>query len=469
MAKIEHRVRLSELRPRRRPSGSAAAPSAASGTRSSRRWRRDAGRRARVARARQAAPIGDVRVDDAPRMRDAASASSIACSAAAWCRARWCCSAAIPASASRRCCCRRSTGWRARARRCSTSRARSRCSRPRCAPSGSACDARDAAWCWPRPSSSASSTRPTRCKPAVLAVDSIQTVHSAALESIPGSLGQVREAAGRLLDLRQDHGRAGDPRRPRHQGRRARRAQDARARGRRGALLRGRARRTAIASCARPRTASARPTRSACSRCAPRGWPRWPTRRRCSSPSGRWARRARWWWPSVEGSRPILVEIQALVAQRGGHAATDGARHRSQPRLAPARGDRAARRHRRARAGRVRQRRRRRAARPSRRAISASWRRWRRRRAAGRSIRTRCASARSASPARCARSAGAELRLAEATKLGFRRCVLPELSALAAPRHAASSSSSACATSAPRSRRCSASATWRSRWARGRR
>jgi DNA repair protein RadA/Sms len=36
-------------------------------------------------------------------------------------------------------------------------------------------------------------------RPDVLAVDSVQTMHSAALESIPGSLGQVREAAGRLL------------------------------------------------------------------------------------------------------------------------------------------------------------------------------------------------------------------------------------------------------------------------------
>jgi len=36
-------------------------------------------------------------------------------------------------------------------------------------------------------------------RPAVLAVDSVQTMHSSALESIPGSLGQVREAAGRLL------------------------------------------------------------------------------------------------------------------------------------------------------------------------------------------------------------------------------------------------------------------------------
>jgi len=36
-------------------------------------------------------------------------------------------------------------------------------------------------------------------RPAVLAVDSVQTVHASSLESIPGSLGQVREAAGRLL------------------------------------------------------------------------------------------------------------------------------------------------------------------------------------------------------------------------------------------------------------------------------
>jgi DNA repair protein RadA/Sms len=36
-------------------------------------------------------------------------------------------------------------------------------------------------------------------RPSVLAVDSVQTMHAATLESIPGSLGQVREAAGRLL------------------------------------------------------------------------------------------------------------------------------------------------------------------------------------------------------------------------------------------------------------------------------
>ena len=40
-----------------------------------------------------------------------------------------------------------------------------------------------------------------RLKPAVLAVDSIQTVHLSELGSVPGSVGQVRECASRLLDF----------------------------------------------------------------------------------------------------------------------------------------------------------------------------------------------------------------------------------------------------------------------------
>jgi DNA repair protein RadA/Sms len=46
----------------------------------------------------------------------------------------------------------------------------------------------------------------TAMRPAVLAVDSVQTMHSASLESIPGSLGQVREAAGRLLTFAKTRG-----------------------------------------------------------------------------------------------------------------------------------------------------------------------------------------------------------------------------------------------------------------------
>jgi DNA repair protein RadA/Sms len=43
-------------------------------------------------------------------------------------------------------------------------------------------------------------------RPDVLAVDSVQTVYSSALGSIPGSVGQVREAAGRLLGMAKSRG-----------------------------------------------------------------------------------------------------------------------------------------------------------------------------------------------------------------------------------------------------------------------
>jgi DNA repair protein RadA/Sms len=43
-------------------------------------------------------------------------------------------------------------------------------------------------------------------KPAVLAVDSVQTLHASGIESVPGSLGQVREGAGRLLTFAKTRG-----------------------------------------------------------------------------------------------------------------------------------------------------------------------------------------------------------------------------------------------------------------------
>jgi len=46
----------------------------------------------------------------------------------------------------------------------------------------------------------------TAMRPAVLAVDSVQTMHAASLESIPGSVGQVRETAGRLLTFAKTKG-----------------------------------------------------------------------------------------------------------------------------------------------------------------------------------------------------------------------------------------------------------------------
>jgi DNA repair protein RadA/Sms len=45
-----------------------------------------------------------------------------------------------------------------------------------------------------------------KLKPSVLVVDSIQTVYTAALESAPGSVGQVRETAGRLMMMAKKSG-----------------------------------------------------------------------------------------------------------------------------------------------------------------------------------------------------------------------------------------------------------------------
>jgi DNA repair protein RadA/Sms len=45
-----------------------------------------------------------------------------------------------------------------------------------------------------------------RHRPDVLAIDSVQTMHTRSLDSIPGSLGQVRETAGRLLTYAKSHG-----------------------------------------------------------------------------------------------------------------------------------------------------------------------------------------------------------------------------------------------------------------------
>jgi DNA repair protein RadA/Sms len=45
-----------------------------------------------------------------------------------------------------------------------------------------------------------------RTRPAVIAVDSVQTIHTDALASIPGSVGQVRECAARLLAFSKETG-----------------------------------------------------------------------------------------------------------------------------------------------------------------------------------------------------------------------------------------------------------------------
>ena len=79
--------------------------------------------------------------------------------------------------------------------RSSTSPARSRPPRSACAPSASA-RLRSACRCWPRPSSRRCSATSRPSGPPVCVVDSVQTLHCAGLSGAPGSVAQMREAAG---------------------------------------------------------------------------------------------------------------------------------------------------------------------------------------------------------------------------------------------------------------------------------
>ena len=155
-------------------------------------------------------------------------------------------------------------------------------------------------------------------RPGLLIVDSIQTATVDELDGPAGSVGQVRESALRLMDAGEGRRDRGRPRRPRDEGRHARRTEDPRAPRRRGPRPRGRAVGRLPAPARRRRTASARPRRSACSRWASSGWPR------STDPGPRLPRRARRRprpgsvvAPTLEGTRPLLVEVQALVAPAG--------------------------------------------------------------------------------------------------------------------------------------------------------
>ena len=199
------RLRLPGVRRRSRRSGSAAAPTAAPGIRSSKSAPRAVGRRCRRRRTATRWPAPPARRGCTRRSRSSstrgcrpASTSSIACSAAASCRDRSCCSAASRASASRRCCCRRRRTWRAAigpvlysSGEESEHQIKSRGERLAV---GNAPLYLLAETCLERILEEIA-----RIKPALVIVDSIQTVFSLKFQSAPGSIGQVREAATQLL------------------------------------------------------------------------------------------------------------------------------------------------------------------------------------------------------------------------------------------------------------------------------
>ena len=152
-------------------------------------------------------------------------------------------------------------------------------------------------------------------RPLWSSIDSIQTMYSDLIEGAPGTVSQVRAAAARADPLRQGSGRRARPGRPRHQGRRDRRPARARAYGRHGAELRGRAQPPIPDPARDQEPLSAAPTRSACSRWARRG------SAEVANPSALFlthrgeAVPGAVVFPALEGTRPVLVEIQALTVR----------------------------------------------------------------------------------------------------------------------------------------------------------
>ena len=110
---------------------------------------------------------------------------SIACSAAASCRARSRWSAASPASASPRCCSRSPRRWPDRGRRCSTCRPRSPSSRCGCGPSGSAPS---------RPACTSPARR--RCPTCVAHLDDVSPTCSSSTPSRPSTSPSSSSAPG---------------------------------------------------------------------------------------------------------------------------------------------------------------------------------------------------------------------------------------------------------------------------------
>ena len=417
-----------------RRSGWAAAPSAAPGT----RWSRSAPRRRsrpaaprRATRRRRSGPAGRPPRSATPTSAwppsiasRPASPSSIACSAAASSRDRWCCSAASPASASRRCCCRPRRTSPAPSGPCSTPRARRASRRSRRAASGSA-SATIRCYLFAETCLERVLDEAVRLKPALLVLDSIQTVFSTKLQSAPGSVGPGARGGDAAPVRRQGPARADVHHRPRHQGRRARRAQGARARRRHGALLRGRApprpsrrargeeplrrgvRGRRLRDDRRRPAAGAEPVGAVPGRAArPRRRLRGAVRdRRLAAAAGRGAGARQHQHLRLRQAAPPTASTPTACrcswrCSRSAPGWSCRATTSSPTSPAACRST-------------------------SRRSISRSWPRWPPACATGRCADRRRCSARSAWPARCAARRTRALRVREAARLGFTRVILP--------------------------------------------
>ena len=130
----------------------------------------------------------------------AGSASSIACSAAGWSRASIVLLGGDPGVGKSTLLIQALAGLARDAAACSTRPARSRSRRPRCA-RGASAPRRDAISIVAETDVERILAHAHDARPAILAVDSIQTVYTPVLDSIPGSLAQVRECASRLMQF----------------------------------------------------------------------------------------------------------------------------------------------------------------------------------------------------------------------------------------------------------------------------
>ena len=161
-------------------------------------------------------------------------------------------------------------------------------------------------------------------RPEVCVIDSVQTLHAADAQSARRARSaQVREVAGEIMRVAKRAGHRGAARRPRDQGGRARRAARARAPRRLRAAVRGRARADLPhgARAQEPLRLDQRGRRLRDARRRPgRGARRLA---RASSPRRR-ARPGSVVLCAMEGSRPLLVEVQALVSPVRARAAAAG-------------------------------------------------------------------------------------------------------------------------------------------------
>ena len=194
-----------------------------------------------------------------------ASPSSTGCSAAAWSPARWCCSPASPASASRRCCSTWPRGSPSAARALyvtgeeSAAQVRLRADRIGAL--------RDELFLAAETDLAAVLGHVDAVKPDLLVVDSVQTIASAEVDGVagrrhPGPRGRRRADPGGQGARHRDRAR-----RPRHQGRLDRRAARCSSTWSTSCCTSRATGTPGCAWCAGSRTATARPTRSAASSC----------------------------------------------------------------------------------------------------------------------------------------------------------------------------------------------------------